>query len=184
MVTMTTSYGAFEAPTEEECLALARKAKREAKKREREQNAAYERAYERAAVRGFYLLDHAWRAKLAGTRMTRAWVLIDPHVSGCGVTVRERDSFWGSSRGHLATYEGVEYDHVGCRVVDVVADGCGWVVAVILRPADAEDDSRDDLCVVGIADGAVALRMLPITGREMRALIADPRIEREPAAAE
>jgi hypothetical protein len=187
MVTISVpNLGNFEGEDERAAMALVRKAKRAAAAENRRRNEASSLAYARAAQRGFFLLDHAWRAKAGNTRMSRAWVIIDPHVGGCGVTVRERDSFWGSHRGHVATYEGVEYDHVGCRVVDVIADGCGWVVAVILRPTDVEegDDSRDDVVVVGIADGQVALRMLPMTGREMRSLISEPRIEREDAAAE
>ena len=174
MVTLTTDYGTFESASEKECIALARKAKREHAKAERERAEASDRAYERAAIRGFYLLEQAWRARAGGGRLSRAWIIVDPlYWGGCGVTVRERDSFWGSSRGHVATYEGAEYDHVGYRVVDVIADGCGWVVAIIVRPSEADDDSRDEVYVVGVAGDQVALRLLPMTGAEMRGLISE-----------
>ena len=181
MVTLTNKHGTFEAETEKQAIALARKAKRDAEREEKRRGEAYDRAYEKAAIRGYYLLDHAWRARSKGERLGRAWVLVDPTYGGHGVTVRERDSFFG---GHIATYEGVEFDHIGMHVVDVLADGCGWAIAVILRPVDVApgDDSKDDVAIVGIADGAVSLRSIAITGRELRQLISEPRIEREKGA--
>lgn len=184
MVTLTNKHGTFEAETEKQAIALARKAKRDAEKEEKRRGDAYDRAHDKAAIRGYYLLDHAWRARSAGARMGRAWVLIDPTYGGHGVTVRERSTFFGAMRGHIATYEGVEFDHIGMHVVDVLADGCGWVIAVILRPVDVVlgDDSKDDVAIVGIADGAVSLRSIALSGRELRELISEPRIEREKGA--
>jgi tRNA splicing endonuclease len=181
MITITVpGLGLFSGEDERAAMAAVRKAKRAAATESRRRDEASSLAYDAAALRGFRILDHAWGARAGRTRLSNAWYLAAPHVVGTGVAVR----CGGPFGGHLATYEGVEYDHGNERVVDVLVDSLGWVMAVITRPCDAPDDSRDEVVAVGTADGLVALRRLRMTGAELRELISTPRIEREDVAAE
>jgi len=181
MATLTTDYGTFSADTEEECISLARKAKREHAKAEKARAERLDKAYEAATRRGFAIYDSVYEALRQGRKLSRAWCLADPLVKYMGVTVKTREF----GRGHAANYDGTaDADHYGFRIVDVLLDGSGWCIGVIMRPWDATDSDQDDVVAVGVHEDMAAFRRLEIDASDLRAIMAEPRVEREPAAAE
>jgi|GEM_PF-4735027 len=181
MVTLTTDYGSFEADTEDECIALARKAKREHAKAVKARAERLDKAYEAATRRGFAIYDAVYEALRRGRKLSRAWCLADPLVKYTGVTVTTRE-FGG---GHAAKYHGTaDVDHYGYRIVDVILDGSGWCIGLIVRPWHATDDGGDEILAVGVHEDTAAFKSLEIDASDLRAVMAEPRVEREPAAAE
>lgn len=163
MVRLTNEYGTFEAETEQECLKLARKAKREDKERQRRDHERWERAHSDAEIRALRMYNRIVPI-LLGKRgaMIPAWEVVAPTTGGIGLTVEP------GPYGDIASYEGVSYDHHGYRVVGAIIDAGGWIFGVITRPDHVLDDSRDEVLAVGIHEGTVAFRTVEIPAAAFR----------------
>jgi hypothetical protein len=128
MIVLETDHGRFEADTEDEALALARKARREALALERARAVWHQLADMRAMAHAYRILRERARDEAPFGFFTRPG---EPRGSAVS---RESDSL--GSAWHRARYETpdgpAQVEHHGWLVEGAVCDGGGFTVAVFL----------------------------------------------------
>jgi hypothetical protein len=156
MATLTTDHGTFQADTEKECLAMARKAKREAQKAEAQQHADYEQArlYADSAAYRVYRAIHR-----ESESFPRAWELARPDsrwFPSC-----EHDYSSGKVSITLDTEHGRAIVDSYCwEPVGVVFNVAGWAMLLFVEDKCSKEHPISAYAV-GVRNGVYALDDMP-----------------------
>lgn len=160
MIAIENDLGRFEAETEKEALALARKAKRAAEAKAKIDSANYELASLRAQANGYRIME-----RFATGPCPNGWRIKSPESSY--VKLDRRVNLAGECY-HISTYDGEHGraigDHYGYRVEGIVWNGSGFDIAVFLRSIST---GQLEAYAIGIQGESLALVGLPNITPEM-----------------
>jgi hypothetical protein len=157
MIVLETEHGRFEAATQREALAAARKARKAVDALQKRRDADRGLAYLRAERNGYRILR--WKAQ---GDSPRGFVARPGEPCGPALHVASNSS----KAWQQATYETAEgrvtIDHPGYRVLAVASDAGGFTVAVFLQ----DDSGRREAYALGVAGDQWAFADLPGVGMD------------------